>query len=246
MPVSTQSRKNVEWDDDELESSMGCREVNTWKNYMNLDEDEITYEVIEEAQQDPSLHKLLEKLIKTDKKKYFLLLSRKGIKIPKDFDMEPPKQTKNIKMTKSRTHTSHNDHDNTYDHSNTNDQGDTNHRDTRKYPLATLTQQLQALQQQMEDMQQGTTTQYSLEDICPYPFDQSLNMAPFLSDSEIPKYDKYNGKNDPRDHIREFCTMSLEFAHNDTYMMRLFISKNPRRRNNGMNFKSHTTSHQIN
>lgn len=75
----------------------------------------------------------------------------------------------------------------------------------------------------MQEMQQGTTTRYSLDDICPYPFDQSLNMVAIPLNFEIPKYDKYNGKSDPRDHIREFCTMSLEFSHDDTYMMRLFL-----------------------
>lgn len=74
----------------------------------------------------------------------------------------------------------------------------------------------------MWDMQQGTTTRYSLEDICPYPFDRRLNMVPFPPNPKTPKYDKYNGKSDPCIYIREFSSMRLEFSHNDTYMMRLF------------------------
>lgn len=58
--------------------------------------------------------------------------------------------------------------------------------------------------------------------MCPYPFDKSLNMIPFLEHCEIPKYDKYNAKSNPQDHINEFCSMSMEFAHNETYLMCLF------------------------
>lgn len=72
-------------------------------------------------------------------------------------------------------------------------------------------------------MQRGTTQRYSLEDICPYPFDKSLNMIPFPPNYEIPKYNKYNGKTDPQDHVREFFIMSIEFVHNETYLMRLFL-----------------------
>lgn len=72
-------------------------------------------------------------------------------------------------------------------------------------------------------MQKRSTVRYSLEDICPYPFDRRLNMIPFPPNSNIPKYDKFDGNSDPCDHVREFITMSLEFSYNDTYMMRLFL-----------------------
>jgi len=69
----------------------------------------------------------------------------------------------------------------------------------------------------------GTITKtYSLEDISPYPFDKSLKMNAFPFQFEVPKFDKYKGKGDPRDHIREFSAACLEVAHNDTYLMRLF------------------------
>lgn len=101
------------------------------------------------------------------------------------------------------------------------------HEETRRNyvdnSLLNLTQQMQTLQQQIQDMQNGTSSKkYSLEDICTYPFDKNLNILPFPQHCEIPKYDKYNGKFDPQDHIREFCTMSMEFAHDKTYLMRLF------------------------
>lgn len=34
--------------------------------------------------------------------------------------------------------------------------------------------------------------------------------------------DKYRGNGDLRDHLREFCTATLEFAVDETYLMRLF------------------------
>lgn len=90
-------------------------------------------------------------------------------------------------------------------------------------PLLNLTRQMQTLQQQIQYMQNGTSSKkYSLEDICPYPFDKKLNMAPFSQHCEIPKYDEYDRKSDPQDHIREFCSMSMEFAHDETYLMHLF------------------------
>lgn len=47
-------------------------------------------------------------------------------------------------------------------------------------------------------------------------------MIPFPSNFEVPKFDKYQGKGDPRDHIREFSATCLEVAHNDSYLMQLF------------------------
>lgn len=81
------------------------------------------------------------------------------------------------------------------------------HKDTDQ--VVSLTAQMQSLQQQIQDMQKGTTKRYSLQDICPYPFHPSVDMIPFPRNCEFPKYDKYNGKTDLIDHVREFRTMSL-------------------------------------
>lgn len=71
--------------------------------------------------------------------------------------------------------------------------------------LNALTQQIKALQGKIKELQGGTTTKkYTLEDIFPYPFDRSLNMIPFPKHCEIPKFDHYNGKSDPIDHVRDF------------------------------------------
>lgn len=47
-------------------------------------------------------------------------------------------------------------------------------------------------------------------------------MILFPKHCEIPKFDRYNGKLDPIDHIKDFRNMTLEFAHEDTYLMCLF------------------------
>lgn len=53
-------------------------------------------------------------------------------------------------------------------------------------------------------MQRGKTRRYTLGDICSYPFDLTINMIPFLPNCEIPRYDKYNDKTDPQDHVGDF------------------------------------------
>jgi hypothetical protein len=81
---------------------------------------------------------------------------------------------------------------------------------------------MQALQQKLQDMQIRGMKRYSLEDICPSPFNRTLNMIPFPQNCDFPEDDKYNGRSDPIDHVREFHTMSLEFSHDEMYLMRLF------------------------
>ena len=46
-------------------------------------------------------------------------------------------------------------------------------------------------------------------------------MKEFPMKIEIPQYDKYDGNGDPNDHVRQFYTMSFEFHHEDSYLMRL-------------------------
>ena len=66
------------------------------------------------------------------------------------------------------------------------------------------------------------TTQFTLDSICPFPFDKNLSMPPFSKGVELPKYEKYMGTFDPEDHLREFGAFSMEFIHNQTYLMHLF------------------------
>ena len=47
-------------------------------------------------------------------------------------------------------------------------------------------------------------------------------MQPFPKDIEVPKYDKYDGNGDPHDHARHLYALSMDFMHEDTFLMRLF------------------------
>ena len=74
----------------------------------------------------------------------------------------------------------------------------------------------------MKDKDKPTTTTYTLDALCPFPFDKTLDMPSFPPGVALPKYDKYVGTTDPQDHLREFGALSTEFMHNMTYLMRLF------------------------
>lgn len=48
-------------------------------------------------------------------------------------------------------------------------------------------------------------------------------MIPFPVDIEVSKNDKYDGNCDPRDHMRHFYALSMDFMHEDTYHTRFFL-----------------------
>lgn len=92
-------------------------------------------------------------------------------------------------------------------------------------PLALVKKQLQALQTKVIEMKNKdkSSKQYSLDMICLFSFDKNLHMPPFPSRVEIPKFDKYDGNVDLQDHVREFCALCMEFMHEQTYLMHLFL-----------------------
>ncbi len=47
-------------------------------------------------------------------------------------------------------------------------------------------------------------------------------MPPFQKHFEAPRFEKYRGKGNPIDHIREFCASCIELSDEPTYLMRLF------------------------
>ena len=47
-------------------------------------------------------------------------------------------------------------------------------------------------------------------------------MLPFPKDIKVPKYDKYDGNGDPHDHVRHFYALSMDFMHEDTFLMHMF------------------------
>lgn len=74
---------------------------------------------------------------------------------------------------------------------------------------------------QMEMANETPKTSF-VDTICALPFHQSLYMVPFPRDIEVPKYDKYDGNGDPHDHVHQFYTLSMDFVHEDTFLLRLF------------------------
>ena len=47
-------------------------------------------------------------------------------------------------------------------------------------------------------------------------------MLPFPKDIEVLKYEKYDGNGDPHNHVRNFYAISMDFMHEDTFLMHLF------------------------
>ena len=67
------------------------------------------------------------------------------------------------------------------------------------------------------------TKYFSLDNICLFSFEKSLFMPRFPKGVELPKYDKYLGTANPQDHLRDFDALSMEFIHDQTYLMHLFL-----------------------
>lgn len=66
------------------------------------------------------------------------------------------------------------------------------------------------------------TKTYILDVLFPFPFDKSIDMYPFSRGFEVPMYNIYFGTANPQDNLKEFGALSIEFMHNQTYLMHLF------------------------
>lgn len=99
MPIVTRSQGNKQ-KESKLESSVGCKLSNPFDEYANMEETEITEELLQECQENATFQKLMERLIEADKEKYLLMLTSKGVNIPEDFDT---KNLRNIDERISRT-----------------------------------------------------------------------------------------------------------------------------------------------
>ena len=62
-----------------------------------------------------------------------------------------------------------------------------------------------------------------VDSICALPFDRSLYMVPFPRDIEVLTYDKYDQNGDPHDHVCHFYTLSIDFIHEDAYLLSFFL-----------------------
>ena len=56
------------------------------------------------------------------------------------------------------------------------------------------------LAQMMQDKDKPIKT-YTLEALCPFPFDKNIDMPSFPRGFEFPKYDKYFGTTNLQDHL---------------------------------------------
>ena len=79
---------------------MGHRLSNPFDEYANMGEIKITEELHQECHENIAFQKHMERLIEADKDKYLLVLTRKGVNIPEDFDT---KNLRNIDERISRT-----------------------------------------------------------------------------------------------------------------------------------------------
>lgn len=62
-------------------------------------------------------------------------------------------------------------------------------------------QKIQAMQQKKEKMQVSKTKKtYSMEELCPYPFDRSIYMPPSPPQFNVPNFNKYKGNGDIVEH----------------------------------------------
>lgn len=84
-----------------------------------------------------------------------------------------------------------------------------------------MKEEIDQLKKQLKQIS-TTKSYFSLDSVCPNPFDKSVDMKDFPRKIEIPQYDKYDGNGEPNDHVHQFYAMSFEFHHEDSYLMRLF------------------------
>lgn len=84
MPIVTRSQQNKQ-SESQPEFSMEWRLSNPF-DYPNLEDMEITEELLQECQESASFQRLMERLIEVDKEKYLLMLAGKGVKTLDDFD----------------------------------------------------------------------------------------------------------------------------------------------------------------
>lgn len=85
MPILTRVKKVKE---KELETSntMIERKENRFYNYQDIEIEDTSEKLIQEAQQDPKFQKFMEKFLENDKDKYLLMLNSHGAKLSDDFN----------------------------------------------------------------------------------------------------------------------------------------------------------------
>jgi len=96
---------------------------------------------------------------------------------------------------------------------------------TPQPPLASpFDKEWQDMKNTLKDLQLGTQKKHYKFEVKTYVPIRLRNMTtiPFPQHFEVPKFDKYKGKGDPRDHIKEFFMACQEVSHDDQFLLRLF------------------------
>lgn len=166
---------------------------------------------IERAQHNPLFNKLFDEILRSNADAHFFRLAQEGAKLPSDFDLAQLRQA-----SERQTH-----------HEEERGRDPIRYNIPQGNPPPPPPNEMEMLWQQVKNLAQQLhsgvkTNQFSLNDICPYPFDRNLYMPPFPCGFETPKFEKYRGKGDPCDHVREFHSACLEVVYEDTYLMCLF------------------------
>ena len=93
-----------------------------------------------------------------------------------------------------------------------------NSQQSQMQPNQDLAQQLHELQNLVHTMNKKGVKDFLFEEICPFPFDRSINMIPFPPNFEIPKFDKYTGETCPITHLKEIFVLFQEVAYSEDYL----------------------------
>ena len=81
-----------------------------------------------------------------------------------------------------------------------------NSQQSQMQPNQDLAEQLHELWDLVHTMSNKGVKDFSFEEICPFPFDRSINMILFLPNFDIPKFDKYMGETCHVTHLKEFLS----------------------------------------
>lgn len=74
----------------------------------------------------------------------------------------------------------------------------------------------------LQEINIGGIKNYHYEELCPYPFDKTMTLKPFPKKLDMPKFDKYKGKEDPWDHVKDFYMAFQKVSYSDNYLIILF------------------------
>lgn len=75
---------------------------------------------------------------------------------------------------------------------------------TKEQLLTREVQYMKATLASLHERNVGSIRKYQYEELCPYPFDKAMTLQPFPKKFDMPKFDKYKGKGDQRDHVKYF------------------------------------------